>query len=848
MDTIDLIQETLSAFNLSILETYKIPSSSATYRQLPDNINNSLSTHLTYLYPDGLYGHQVLAINYGLSGNSFCISTPTASGKTTVFTTLSINKILSNKNTRILALYPAKALIHDQYGKWQTHTKPFGLRTVIIHGGIDKSQRLEIIKTANIILMTPDVLHSWLMTELANPIVIELLKNIGILILDEAHIYDGIFGTNMAYLIRRLRCQSKCEQIISSSATIGDPSGFIKKLTGLDTFIIDKSHNGSYIPEKNFLLSKIPGRQLDSFVNLLINNLRRKSTDKFIVFLDSRTAVEETASSVMIDGANEDESSGDQDQPEEVQVIKTIIDNHNVLPYRSGYEEEDRVAIQHALDKGTLRGVIATSALELGIDIGEISLVVNIGTPTSTKSLWQRAGRAGRKKEGIVFIIDTIGRLTEIGLNNYLSLDPEPNWIYMDNEYLQYANALCSADEFSQSVNSKKFPLEDLPTKYLDYLENELHPTIPIPNELHSLKQQSLMHSHPHFAFPLRSGPDKQYALEIQNTPHIKIGHVNYSQVCQESYPGAIYRYMGQPFRVWKINHSKGTISVQKIKNRFGKTRPIIQNMVFPDYEEIFAISGHGSSFMCECRMQVSSRVVGFSEIYGKNRKTVSYESNNMYSQKPLLNYFDTTGICFYFEGGTKSVDSVGAYIRSAFCRVCSIYERDVGVGSFVSRTHPILKNISETKGFAIFDSTKGSLRLTKMLVENITSVLGEAIRMANQESATIIRDALCEIKSDIIKFTTLSPMTNALGRIDSSQVVDVVLEGQMAICNDGVSIINQEVEIVGFLYTRNGLKYNLKHSDPTVKWQVSQQVIFPIPGITRTGKYNIDTGDLDIE
>ncbi len=93
-----------------------------------------------------------------------------------------------------------------------------------------------------------------------------------------------------------------------------------------------------------------------------------------------------------------------------------------------------------------------------------------------------------------------------------------------------------------------------------------------------------------------------------------------------------------------------------------------------------------------------------------------------------------------------------------------------------------------------------------------------------------------------------MSAKTDTASHIDDSQDVDVVLEGQIAICNDGVSIINQEVEIVGFLYTRNGLKYNLKHSDPSVKWQVSQQVIFPIPGITKVGKYNIDTGDLDIK
>lgn len=846
MDNLEIIRNTLSMHGFSIIEQYKVPSTSAVFLPL-ESVDERLRSHLAGLYPGGLYSHQVGAINYGVNGLSFCISTPTASGKTVIFSAIAINKIISKKGTKILALYPTKALIHDQYRKWRDLAKPFGLRAAIIHGGIEKPERLRKLSATDIILMTPDVLHAWVMTELNNPIVSEFLRSIGLMILDEAHIYDGIFGTNMAFLIRRLRCHSCCDQIITSTATIGNAQEFIKQLTGIDAIIIDNAQNGSYIPEKTFLLSMIPARQVDLVVKSLINNLHTSSQEKFIVFLDSRMAVEETASSVMNGDISDDNDIDNVDLLDDVQTIRSVIDSHNVLPYRSGYEEEDRIAIQNALEGGTLKGVIATSALELGIDIGEISLVVNIGTPTSIKSLWQRAGRAGRMKEGLVFIIDTNGRLAEIGLSNYLSFTPEPNWIYMENEYLQYSNALCTADEFLQSTPLKRTPLNDLPLRFAEYLDNELSPKSSIPNELHALKQQSMMHSHPHFAFPLRNSPEKQYAIEIQNSPHIKIGHVTYSQVCQESYPGAIYRYMGQPFRIWKINHSKGVIYSQKIKNKFGKTRPIVQNMVFPDFNEVFMILGQNKEFMCECGMQVSSRINGFTESYGRNRKVVTYGSDNIYSQKPLLNYFDTTGICFYFDLLNNN-ESIGAYVRSAFCRVCSVYERDVGVGSFISKTHPLENRSGEVRGFSIFDVNKGSLRLTKMLVEKIEDVFKEAMRMANQEGATIIYNTLSDMLVGVSQFKSVSVAARPSGQIKDSAIINVVLEGQIAICNDGVSIINQEVEVLGFIYTRQGLKYNLRHQDPTVKWQVSENCIFPISGITKVGKYNIDSGELESE
>ncbi len=126
--------------------------------------------------------------------------------------------------------------------------------------------------------------------------------------------------------------------------------------------------------------------------------------------------------------------------------------SYPILPYRAGFEEDDRVAIQRALSNGDLTGVVATSAMELGIDIGEIDVVVFLGTPPSMKSFWQRLGRAGRKNEGMCLIIDNEDLIDAYGgLASYVKRPLEPNWLYLDNRYIQYSHVLCAAAELGTS-------------------------------------------------------------------------------------------------------------------------------------------------------------------------------------------------------------------------------------------------------------------------------------------------------------------------------------------------------------------------------------------------------------
>lgn len=836
-----------------ITEEIELSPRQARIAPIPSKLHPQIKERLSSLYPAGLYYHQSMGIDLGLQGRSLCVATPTASGKTVIFTSIAASALLTKPGTVVLALYPAKALIHDQERKWHEATESTGIETVIIHGGVPKASRIKLLKKGRIVLMTPDVMHAWLLAELDEPEVRRFLAALQLVILDEAHIYDGVFGTNMAYLLRRLRAVSGFNQILASSATIGEPVALLKELTGLDSDLIGSQEDGTATPAKHVMLCQMSPRVVGSFLKGLVQELRDNDVGRFLVFVDSRKRVEELASSAMHiaaqdSGEEEPDAVHDGEESIDADQVIDLAAKHAVLPYRAGYEEADRAAIQTALTNGKLRGVISTSALELGIDIGEITLVVNLGAPTTIKSFWQRAGRAGRKGEGNVLLLDTDGRIARIGLDHYLQRPPESNWFYMDNEYLQYANALCAADERQQTAQPlySDSALADLPENFRSLLDNEITPTRSIPHELYPLKQQALASGNPHFAFPVRTGIEKSYQVECPHLPSQGLGSLTYSQLLREAFPGALYRYLGRPYRVWNLKHAQGKVIAQKAKG-FGITRPTSQTMVFPQFaDEMYFLTRSVNSFICECRTQVSLRVIGFIEQYGPNKKEVKYEPGCPYAQKPLINYYDTTGVCFYFPEEELQREALGRYIAGAFCRICAVQDRDVGAGIFISNMSPLGQG--QIRGFAIFDTTIGSLRLTRQVPDRLEEILQEGIRMAREEDANKIATSLeviLEKAAECKKQDISTPLNTIFDPGSDDGWVTVVTDNQVAICHDGNSHINEEVIVQGYLYTPQGIRYKLMHPKVGVQWQVTANMIHPINGITQLVQYNVNTGEV---
>lgn len=829
-----------------VLDEISLPGRLPKYAPIPSNIHPAVRDVLTHLYPQGLYSHQAQGLRLVLDGHDLCLATPTASGKSLVFMTATADHLKRDPEARILALYPAKALIQDQLAKWKSALEPLNVTPGYIDGAVPTVDRPGLLEKHRVILMTPDVAHAWLMSHLQQREVRGFLARLRLLILDEAHVYDGVFGTNMAYFIRRLLAISGVERVISSTATIGEPGDFIEKLTGRRPAVLDKEDDGATSPRKTILLARHGrGNSFDRLVNLVLH-IASAGMSRFLAFGDSRKMVEQLVAIAERSASKEPESLAEEPEAEDnwLPEHRTTSGQLRILPYRAGYEEEDRQAIQKSLMRGDLAGVVSTSALELGLDIGEIDIVLLLSTPPSVKAFWQRLGRAGRKNDGVCLLVDDSGIITSAstGLRGYLQKAPEPGWLYLENQYIQYSHALCAAVEASEAGKGlySKLPFQSLPADFTRFLENELNPSESVPDELYPLKQRA--QAGPHYEFPLRSSIEKNFNVREPRGPlGIGLGTLAYSQALREAYPGAIYYYMARPYRVSQFNYRMGEIRVRG--ERRWTTQPMLQNMVFPKFPGgVLSIRRSDTGFVTEAAVQVSERVVGFTEQRGPNKIPYPYGQGSPHAQRPVSRFFETTGVCWYFPHRAVLSEGVAQWILTAFCAVCGIQERDLGVGTFHAKPSSIWD--TQCQGVCIYDAVHGSLRLTKQLVERLAEVLHAALRLTETlEPRDVTLEAHLTLLQECVNATTPSAVSIVEQTVEATgDWVTIIAPGQQAVHLEENG--SEEVQVITFRYTPQGLMYQLISPRSDVTWMVKASSIIPIHGVTELLETNLITGE----
>lgn len=212
------------------------------------------------------------------------------------------------------------------------------------------------------------------------------------------------------------------------------------------------------------------------------------------------------------------------------------------------------------------------------------------------------------------------------------------------------------------------------------------------------------------------------------------------------------------------------------------------------------------------------------------------------------MRYINTTGVCFYFPDLQKGREGMAWCVYKAFCTVCSVQDRDAGFGNFYSKTSPL--GTDEVRGFAVYDTTYGSLRLTKLIITRLDEVLDEAIRIAREEKASNIATGIESIKNQSINFSSFKEVDGSIASSffenhEDKEWIKVVKPQQKALLHDGSGHINEEVVVLKYLYTPKGITYTLESSRQGVVWQVIANMIFPIPGETEYEEYNINTGEV---
>lgn len=484
-----------------------------------------------------LFTHQVEAIDLARSGRSVAVATGTGSGKSLCFQVPIAEAVLADpSDATALLLFPTKALAHDQLRALAGLEIP-GLVPATYDGDTEADTRAWVRRHANVVLTNPDMLHAGILPNHARWAT--FLMRLRYVVLDELHTLRGIFGTHVAHLVRRLRrlcaLYGSDPVFMLGSATVGTPGALASAICGLP--VTEVVEDGSPRGERLFALWNPPlienrrGEQVRGSGNVETATLLAALVARGyhgIAFTRSRKGAEIVAARA-------------RDQlPSEIAAA--------VRPYRSGYLTSERREIEEELFSGRLRGVSATNALELGIDVGGLDFCILNGFPGTIASLWQQAGRAGRQQQRSLAVLvagdDALDQWFMAHPGELFSRRPEPVVVNPANPFVLDPHLACSAYELPLTPADEAWwadgDLEDGIRRLV--LDDTLR--------LREGRAVYAGRSRPSASVGLRTGSVGEFSIVSIDEDAPLIGTVDAARAFAAVHPGAIYLHQGQHYRV----------------------------------------------------------------------------------------------------------------------------------------------------------------------------------------------------------------------------------------------------------------------------------------------------------
>jgi DEAD/DEAH box helicase domain-containing protein len=544
------------AFMDNVAAWERLPARPARYAPWPEALDPSLVSTLKSLGIPQLYTHQAAAIAAVLRGENVAVVTGTASGKTLCYNLPVLHALLADPQARALYLFPTKALAQDQADELSSlmATVDGGRRSAVhlYDGDTPASQRAAIRKASGVLLSNPDMLHAGILPHHTKWE--SLFSHLKYVILDELHVYRGVFGSHLANVLRRLKriCAfyGSRPRFICTSATIANPKELAEKLIEAPVTLVDD--DGAPRAEKHFILYNPP--MLDPAQGLRRSYLleAQRITGEFLqddvqtaVFARSRNATEILLGYV-------------RDQAE-----RLGRDPQSVRGYRGGYLPLERREIERGLREGAVRGVVATNALELGVDIGRLGAVVMAGYPGTIASTWQQAGRAGRRSEtSAVVLVASAAPLDQFiaAHPRYLfERSPEHALINPDNLGLLASHLRCAVFELPFARGESFGNFDDVPT-LLEALAEE--------GEVHARNgsYRWVGAAYPAEAVSLRTAGSDRIVIQAQsdeNTRPQVIGEVDRATAPVRVHEGAVYLHEGRQYLITQLDWENGLATAQ---------------------------------------------------------------------------------------------------------------------------------------------------------------------------------------------------------------------------------------------------------------------------------------------
>lgn len=534
---------------------------------LPAALRGALSTRGIYQ----VYSHQLSAWNQARAGKNIMLATGTASGKTLAYNLPVLATMLQDPEARALYLFPTKALAQDQYSNLQFfQSEIVNLKSSIYDGDTSQSARSSIRKNARIVLSNPDMLHTGILPHHANWS--DFFSNLKYIVIDEAHTYRGVFGSHVANVIRRLKRVANFygakPQFILASATIGNPKELAENLVEEQVELID--NDGSSRGERHFIIYNPPvtepalGLRKSSLLesvrlanDMLAHDIQsvifartRRSVEIILTYLQSEANTGrqvDTYTGKHADNATRNTQHGLR--------ITNYPFGSRIRGYRSGYLPHQRREIEQGLRDGSVKTVVSTNALELGIDIGGLGAAILVGYPGTIASARQQAGRAGRGDDPAVSVMVTSPNPLDQFLAHhpeyFFGSSPEMALVNPNHLLILLGHLRCALFELPfQKGESFGLLSDELVDEYLEFLvaNQESH----FSNE----KYYWMKDQYPAANISLRTASPQSVVLQstADDGRPTTIGTVDGESAAWMVHAGAIYMHEGQQYFVQELN------------------------------------------------------------------------------------------------------------------------------------------------------------------------------------------------------------------------------------------------------------------------------------------------------
>jgi len=703
------------------------------YADQPPPVSPEMAGALSGLGIKRLYAHQAHGIEIIRAGRNPVVMTPAASGKSLIYNIPVLESMLDDPDSRALYIFPVKGLEQDQLSAVRTLAAPLDIKrppdtcdapkrsgrraftpgVAEIYDGDTSSYRRERIRAnpPGILLTNPEMLHLSINAfhEKWEP----FLRNLRYVVLDEVHTYRGVFGSHMAHVLRRLRrtalCYGSSPVFIACSATIANPVELSRMLTDLDFELVDES--AAPQGDRHFIFVNPPPEVSPYTVAAGLFTSSVAAGLKAIAFTRSRRMTELMHARVK------------KGSPELAPLISS---------YRGGFLPSERREIEERLFSGALSGVISTSALELGVDIGGLDVCILVGYPGTVASTWQRAGRVGRSgRDSLIVMVGLADALDQYFMrhpSDFFGRTAEAAVLDVHNPVISGSHLLCAAAEMKLGSDDPVYDTAAY-SKVLKRLEEDGRMRYWPKGDRWYPKNRS-----PHREVSIR---ETGKAYRIVNEEGATIGESGSERVTRELHPGAVYLHRGRQYLVKELD-----MNVRRALCREADDLDYYTRALSDEESEILRVDDetdlNGATVMLG-GLRITGCVTGYIR-----KKTGSGENLGEYQLNLPPTVFTTTGIWMRVDEGL--LDEIGSrgwsvagslhaleHAAIAALPLFALCDRmDLGGTSYVFN-HEL-----ESAAIFIYDGHEGGVGLTQCGFERI--------RQWFSSTAQLMRECDCEV------------------------------------------------------------------------------------------------------